>query len=132
MVQSQILSDRDALAMPQIQTRMRFYKPLDLHKKEKPYSCEFDVSSVIHAKRTNIETEDHDVIVHDIRGFETLFTLENNGFEIQNHHTSFPLSNFDDLKLIETQYLPECEDFIRQRLRANQVKLLGFNVRSMR
>jgi hypothetical protein len=120
----------DSSKLPTLKTRVRYYKPLDIHKHEKPYECEFSVSAVDSARRTNIETEEHEILVRDLRGFEQHFTLEKNGFEITKHDSSLTRAAFGSRIEIENKYLDECKSLVKKRFNAADVLILGYNVRS--
>ncbi|KAI0017954.1 hypothetical protein F4780DRAFT_772001 [Xylariomycetidae sp. FL0641] len=108
-----------------VQTTIQFYKPLAIHAHEKPYVCEFDVSTVENAKKTNVEFEEQAVSVQDLRSHERGFTLERNGFEIIQHRSTVSLNDFKSRQAFEAKYLEECKDLIRRRYNADRVFILG-------
>jgi len=115
--------------LPRVQSRVEFYKHLDIHQHEKPYYCNFNVGAVANAKRTNVEFEEHDLFVSDIRGFEHRFTLERHGFEVVHHHSSLSGKEFESPKQLEDLYLSECREIIHSRYQGSQVVVFNHRVR---
>jgi len=115
--------------MPTVKATLKLFKPLDIHKDEKPFICEFNVKGLPGARPTNVELEPHQVPIHDIRGFERQFTLDQNGFEIVQHETSLALEDFTSPSAIESRYLGECQELVRQHCGAKQVVVIGYNLR---
>lgn len=115
--------------MPTVRATLKLFKPLNIHKHEKPFICEFSVKGLPGARPTNVELEPHQVLIHDIRGFERQFTLDQNGFEIIQHETSLALDDFTNHSKIESHYLGECQELVRQHCGAKQVAVIGYNLR---
>jgi hypothetical protein len=99
----------------QVQVNLEFLKPLDKYKTEKPYrlfvglpdaSDDFPV--------TNCETEEFCVSLHDIRGRENNYNLDEHGFQCIRYTHAF--SSWDDAESIDTQYLPQVEKSIRENI----------------
>src|SRR4051812_9700442 len=81
---------------------------------EKPFQLFMPINDA-HVQRTNLVFEHGEPeTIHDIRGDETNFTLDFNGFEYCNNSTS--MKNSDSIQKIEEIYLPEVESLIRDRI----------------
>jgi hypothetical protein len=127
---ARLLPEFDHSALPEIETRVRFYKPMPLHDREKPYECEFSVDAVQDARKTNIEYDEREIVVRDVRGFEKHFNLDRNGFEVIEYKSKLDPTEFSCLDMVEQVYLPECIELLRTRYSASKVLVLGFNVRA--
>ncbi|KAH9904258.1 hypothetical protein F4778DRAFT_770269 [Xylariomycetidae sp. FL2044] len=112
-----------------VKTTIKFYKPLEIHTFEKPYVCEFNVDQIANAKQTNVEFVNHDICVQDIRGRESEFSLERNGFEILKDESILQLEDFKSEDYIQKIYLPECKEVIRRRYSAEHLFVIGFTFR---
>ncbi|KAI8960372.1 hypothetical protein F5Y11DRAFT_349625 [Daldinia sp. FL1419] len=95
---------------------LRFIKPLSKYKTEKPYwlfvgrPSEFSEIDL-----TNVELETVPGIpLHDIRNDGESYTLDDHGFQFVKHDQTFV--EFDDEKLIESEYLPQVEKVIRDNV----------------
>lgn len=107
--------------LPTVSGTLFFVKDLDLHKHEKPF--------MYAAGKTNLETEPHRVDVSDIRGNESLFQFETNGFEIISHETRIPIDDFANESILGNEYLKEMESLLRARFKAHKVVFFGWRVR---
>ena len=67
------------------------------------------------------------VDVHDARATRWPFTLERNGFELVERPSA--VVDFTDRDEVQRVYAPEVEEFVRTRLGADEVALLGATLR---
>ncbi|EPE03631.1 hypothetical protein F503_01889 [Ophiostoma piceae UAMH 11346] len=93
--------------MATLTAQFDFIKPLDLYKREKPYRLFLGKPEGTPGYNpTNVQYDrESDIPIHDIRGKESEFTLEKNGFEYIQHDQTF--TGFDDHERIVSEYLPE-------------------------
>ena len=140
-----IWNDPLAQELPEIKTSLYFYQRLDLYVKEKPYLFEFPIDSNLGVPRTNTKLESKEIIVRDIRGYQNLFSVDNNGFELTAHETRItqqdfekiahakfhnPLSNETDGPIPEvTKYNKEIEALLTSRFKASRVVVFSCIVR---
>lgn len=76
--------------------------------------------------RINFFYDPRNIIAHDLRGRESDFSLDMNGFEYLTHHTP---ENFLSKESIETNYYAEMRQLIQEHTGANQVVVLGHRIR---
>ncbi|KAH8647981.1 hypothetical protein BX600DRAFT_443316 [Xylariales sp. PMI_506] len=114
-----------------IKTSAYFYKPLGLHKKEKPYLYDFNVKLLpVGKRRTNVEFEQHPIMVYDIRDLEEqTFTLEQQGFEIINHESFLNIQQLTTTEDIETYYISECCEIVSRRFNGAETISFGWTHR---
>ena len=95
---------------------LTFLELQDSHENEKLYQVymvdesdnpEFRDTNLVFAERAN-------VIVHDLRGIESQFDLDNNGFIVRTKESQ--VKAFNTQKEIEELYLPEMADVIRREV----------------
>ncbi len=90
----------------------------ELYKKEKPYEIFIQFPQGLKHEqnnRTNLVFKKYeDNIVEDLRGKESQFDLDKNGFQILDLPT--PFRHWHDRKAVETQYMKECADILGQIL----------------
>ena len=97
-------------------TKHSYFKWDSLFNFEKPFQIFATIPSTAKdQRRTNFEFEDGpEETIHDIRGRETSFTLDKNGFTARKNQTS--LSNLEDEELVKTVYLPEIESLVKREV----------------
>ena len=119
-----------AANLPGVVSSLRFIKPLRLYESEKPFLCEFDVKHISGAQQTNIECDTLQVSIQiqDVRGLESKFTVERNGFEILQHESAIGLSDIAFSAETRQQYLKETERIIKDRFNAYLVSAFGCEV----
>lgn len=121
--QSPLIEDRS------VRSKLRFIRPLDRYLTEKPFRFGFSVKSIENIEETNIEYEEVEVQIHDLRGREGSFDIEKNGFEIIRHKSLLCISDFQSHDMIEREYIPEVTELFQERFNAQKVVILGWVVR---
>lgn len=90
-----------------------------IYEIEKPFQIYSDVPPEAEDQRqTNLKFELAPTaeIIQDVRGRESLFTLDSHGFQYTKHHSNVSESEFRDGTAVEDRYLPECELVLKQQL----------------
>jgi hypothetical protein len=87
----------------------------ELYNMEKPYEIFIQLPKGLEHEqnnRTNLVFKKYeDNIVQDLRGQESQFDLDRNGFQIFDLPTSF--RHWHDRKAVENEYMKECVDILR-------------------
>jgi hypothetical protein len=76
---------------------------------------------------TNAVDAPHDVDIFDIRGYESRFSLEDDGFQRVRHDHAF--ADFDDEEAVRGRYFPEVADMFRRLLGTQRVIVFDYAVR---
>jgi hypothetical protein len=100
---------------PQI-ADFNFIEWQELYEVEKPFEIFMQLPSGYGpADRTNLVFKQHKGnLVHDMRGVERQFVLDEHGFQIMDRPTSFRLWN--DREAVELVYARECAGVLKQAL----------------
>jgi hypothetical protein len=85
---------------------------------EKPFIFESTISYDIPA-RTNIEKDEHDVYLKDVRGQESKFTCLEHGFRYLVHHSKIDQSNIDNHDALG--YARETMELLKNEFEAERV-----------
>ena len=108
-----------------------YLKWQELYKTEKPYQL---FSAIAEQQlpiqgATNLEWTNGDIeTIHDVRGIESQFTLDKNGFGFCS--TSTNVRNFSSTAQIEKTYLPEVENILRREVEGvDQIHLFDWRIR---
>jgi len=104
------------------------YQPI--YDTVKPYFCYISPQVLSGNPITNQKYEETSVDVKDIRGSTTKFTLDQNGFEIEEHQLSDDY-DFDRLQQDEKlilQYGQDMENFLKKKLGAKKVIMFDHEV----
>jgi hypothetical protein len=90
----------------------------DKFKKEKPYQIVSEnIPELDGLARSNINMiEGPEELIEDIRGRESTFTLDQNGFQILTHQ--FPPINYQSNDEVEHMYKPEIERLLKEEVSA--------------
>ncbi|KAJ3534575.1 hypothetical protein NM208_g7480 [Fusarium decemcellulare] len=92
----------------------------DIYKAEKPYVC---LVPLTHAPpefdQTNIKMVPHDVVVKNVRGSETEFKLDVQGFQLVKHNPQF--SDWYNGPSVVNEYYPYVVDVLKDQLKAGKV-----------
>ena len=82
----------------------------------KPYQIVSEnIPELDHLARSNIEmVEGPEEVIEDIRGRESAFSLDQNGFQILKHE--FPPIDYQSSEDVETVYKPEIEGLLKERV----------------
>ncbi|KAF2476026.1 uncharacterized protein BDR25DRAFT_379689 [Lindgomyces ingoldianus] len=99
-------------------THFLYLKWSDLYNREKPFQLFLDIpkESPDQRKSNLVYEEGPEEIVHDVRGRESEFSIDNNGFTYIKHSTKLSSEQFEDHAAVEGCYLPECEKLLRKHL----------------
>lgn len=81
-----------------------------LYDTVKPYNLRY--SPGVEFPKTNIKREIRVVTVRDIRGFEKMFSLDRNGFEVVKFTSKLTYEDFTDPIKVEETYLHEMRVFL--------------------
>jgi hypothetical protein len=109
-------------------TNLVFLHRDDKHKTEKPYKLQYDPGENI--PRWNCVNENQsDIRLHDIRGRETEFTLEKQGFAVYNLNSKLLPADYDDETKVKKVYYEELRALLKKRLGVSRVEILEYGVR---
>lgn len=98
------------------------------HDEEKPYRLRYDPGEDL--PRTNCVTKPQkDIRIHDFRGQEQLFSLENYGFTVAKLEPKLSLNEFYDSLKVKDVYYEQLKDLLKDLLRAKKVEILEHVVR---
>lgn len=90
---------------------------IDLYYKEKPFQIFLNIPADAEDRRaTNLEWEPLPRTIHDIRGNEESFSLDEHGFMFRRYPSAVSPSVFADRQAVEEKYLPEVEQLIRNEV----------------
>jgi hypothetical protein len=103
------------MAGPELMATLKFFHWQGLYETEKPFQIFMDIPDDAQDKRTsNVEFEDVEIAIHDVRGKEKDFNLDVNGFRFLRH--SSILDKFQSKAFVEDVYLPEVEALLRKEV----------------
>ena len=115
---------------PRHERRKLMYLQWDeLFRKEKPYQIVSEnIPEVQHLAKQNIRmAEGPEELITDIRGNESAFSLDENGFQIYEHN--FPTIDYQKLEDVEQIYKPELERLLRRNvLGVDKVEFFNWRV----
>ena len=96
--------------------RLMYLQWDELFRSEKPYQIVSEnIPEVQHLAKQNIRmAEGPEELITDIRGNESAFSLDENGFQIYKH--DFPGIDYQKLEDVEQIYKPELERLLRQNI----------------
>ena len=97
--------------------RLMYLEWQDLYHSEKPYQVFSSAvgNGALNAKPTNLVFKTgNEEIIHDARGKEETFTLDEHGFAFANNTTK--ITDFEDQIQIENVYLQEVDELIRHEV----------------
>lgn len=113
-----------------ILTNLIFLKPDEKYQYEKPYRLRYDPGGTI--PRTNCETQvQKDVLVHDIRGTESKYTLDRNGFQVLKVESRLTPEEFHDREKVKSVYYEELGQLLKRTFGAKRVEILEHGVGSV-
>ena len=114
--------------MEDLKASIYFLVHSDVYRTEKPYSLRYTGEEQL--ARTNIELDKHDDIpIHDIRGREREFSLEEHGFTISKLRSRMLYRDFSDLEQVIAIYLLEVASHLKTLLGARHVQIYEHLVR---
>jgi hypothetical protein len=99
-------------------TQFLYLKGLDLYTREKPFQVFLDIPKESPDQRkSNLVYEDGPTeVVHDVRGHESEFSIDTNGFTFIKHQSKLSNEQFEDTRAVEDIYLPECLNLLKENL----------------
>ena len=100
---------------------------LERYKKEKPYEIRFVPPNNFPRRNSQISVH-RNIKVEDVRGKEGNLSIDGNGFIVMNLTPSMSAEDFEDTKAIESQYLPEVAEALKERLGAYRVQVHDYLV----
>jgi len=110
--------------------QLGFIQDLDLYAKEKPYWLFIGKPrDKLDVEPTNVKLDTvRDIPLHDVRGKESQYNLEQHGFKfIKNHHT---FKQFHDQDQIVADYLPQVEELIKRHVPyAEKIHIYDWRIR---
>lgn len=110
------------MVMEDLQASVHFLARSEVYRSEKPYSLRYTGEELI--PRTNIKLDKHDDIrIHDIRGREYEFSLEEHGFMVSKFESRMLYQDFSDPERIIAIYLHEIASHLKIMLGARHVQI---------
>ncbi|CCM00962.1 uncharacterized protein FIBRA_03010 [Fibroporia radiculosa] len=110
------------LAPHDVPTTLNYYSPIG---EEAPYQYVIEPPEGV--PRDNIGTDTHPVTVHDARGREAEFTIDNGGFQFVKHVSAE--KDFDDEERIKAEYYKEVEELLKKEVGAKRVFIFDHTIR---
>ena len=104
------------LTAPNIPARFTYLEWQDLFAKEKPVQVLDAHKAASDQKAATITFHDSIVEeVEDVRGHESDFSIDVQGFEYLKHASAVKPTQFQDKNYVDEHYLPECEELLKKR-----------------
>ncbi|KAI0081647.1 hypothetical protein K474DRAFT_1635579 [Panus rudis PR-1116 ss-1] len=116
MATAAVASPRDVL------TTLNYYAPIGT---EAPYQYVYEAPPNI--PQNNLGSETHPVTIHDVRGRESEYTLDRNGFQFVKHQSKE--TEFTDHGKIEKEYYPEVIELLKREVGAKRVFIFDHTIR---
>lgn len=113
------------LAPHNVPTTLNYYTPTGPTADEAPYQYVYEPPTG--KPKDNIGREPHPVVVHDVRGRESEFTLDNAGFQFVKHTSQEKA--FDDEEHIKEVYYKEVEELLKREVGAKRVLIFDHTIR---
>jgi hypothetical protein len=100
----------------------------ELYNKEKPFQLFISPPEDSKDQRTNnLVFAEHETTIHDIRGREGTFNLDNHGFQFCNKISRFV--DFGNVKAVEQEYFPEIKHLIESEVKgADRIHFFDWRV----
>ena len=123
------LGSRGSSADPVVvQANLHFLKKDARHQEEKPYAFRYEADTE-DIPQSNMEMERVDgILIRDIRGEESDYSLDSNGFMVLRHQSALEYREYYDLERVWV-YLHELEDLLKNHLNASKVEIFRHGVR---
>jgi hypothetical protein len=93
-----------------------------IHEKEKPYELQYDPGEGF--PRSNCKQDSYPVLIQDVRGRESEFSSNKNGFEIVHLDTNLPTEDFFDPDRVKSVYYKELETLLHRIFQPRRVEVL--------
>lgn len=117
-----IMATAAVLSPHNVDTTLNYYAPIG---DEAPFQYVFDPPAG--TEKTNIGADPHPATVHDARGKQSEFTLDNAGFQFINHVSS-EKEFFDDEKIADVYY-KEVEELLKKHTGGKRVFIFDHTIR---
>ena len=105
-----------------VNTTLNYYTPIG---EEAPFTYVFEPPEGI--EKHNLGNETHPAVVHDARGRESDFNLDNSGFQFVKHTSSE--KTFLDEDQITSVYYKEVEELLKKQTGAKRVFIFDHTIR---
>ena len=116
---------------PPVEASLTFLKWQDLFAKEKPIQVLDAHKAASDQKAATITFHDSVELVDDVRGRESDFSIDIQGFEYHKHASKVKPHQFQDKDYVDAHYLPECEELLKERFEGvDRIHFLYWRVRS--
>lgn len=110
--------------------KLLYAKDLPLYQREKPYQILSHLPSLGNIAPSNLESEEVEEVVQDIRLAGRHFTLDDSGFCRAVAPTSF--ADWDSRQQVEEHYLPEVKALLKQLVDgADEVEIFDWRVSTL-
>lgn len=104
---------------------LRYLQWEDEFQNVKPYTLYMDVPEGFPPQNYRVDWEEPETI-HDVRGNESKYSLDDNGFAYYKHH--FKVDSYDR-ETLERDYIPQVESFLLKTIpNATEVKIYTWRV----
>ncbi|KAH7400429.1 methyltransferase [Cadophora sp. MPI-SDFR-AT-0126] len=114
--------------MPAVQSNVHFLARDSVYEKEKPNTLRYPSEDDL--PQTNFRVEKHeDITFHDIRGQESSFSYEKNGFTIAHLDSKMAYTDFANSEMIKNVFLKEVSTMLQSVLEATTVQALEYIIR---
>lgn len=99
---------------PKTVSSIQFLEWQDLYEREKPFQVFAELDPKADDQRkTNLVFEPYEVSIKNLRGIESDFSLDSNGFVVRKLP---PFKNSLDASTVKSVYLPQIEKLIRDEI----------------
>ena len=103
------------MSTSELHATLRFLDWQELYYKEKPFQIFIDIpEDAVDQRSSNLVFKNVEVPLRDVRTIPDRFSLDSNGFVFRKHKTN--ISDFADRETVETAYLPEVENILREEM----------------
>jgi hypothetical protein len=110
--------------LPKIQVdSITYLAPLKLYNTQKPYFSQLPCGTQL--RRTNLVERGYPVEIRDICGKESLFKLDEAGFQFMQFPTR--ISNWTD-ESVQSEYLPDLSAWLKEYFSCEKVFIYNYNV----
>lgn len=106
---------------------MGFLARVPLYDEVKPYRLKFVPPSGL--PESNIQVEQHDISIHDVRTLDRGLDLQKDGFAFLPFKSAMHYEDFDDDEKIKHVYLKELAQSLKTSLSASRVQIFEHLVR---
>jgi hypothetical protein len=118
-----------ALVPTDVTTTLVFLRRESKHNTEKPFKLQYDPGEGL--PRTNCINEGtNDITIHDFRGKEEDFTLEQQGFAVRSLRSKLEPDEFLDDDKVKSVYYDELKELVKRELGAKRVEVLEHGART--